>query len=221
MIGIIPASGKATRFNGLPKFSLPCDAESTPVIERQVDQMKEYVDKVVVSTSSKWYELVKSFELDAEIMIVEPSTMNDAVLKIAKENKSNSYIIGMADTYFKGENPYKRLSNAAEEFDIAIACWEINDVLKGKVGQVNLVNNLILDLQDKNPDCEYPYMWGALGIANSVLERMNEDDAHLGMSLVKEICEDCSSHYAFAVNGEYFDIGSMVNYKNLLNSLEI
>ena len=221
MIGVIPASGKATRFNGLPKFSLPCDAESTTVIKRQVDQMKEYVDKVVVSTSSKWYELVKSFELDAEVIIVEPSTMNDAVLKIVESNKSNYYIIGMADTYFKGENPYKKISESIKSYDISIACWKINDDLKGKVGQVDLSCNLILDLQDKNPECEYQYMWGSLGFNEEVLSRANKNDSHLGMLLLKEIKENFTKHNAFKVDGEYFDIGSMVNYKKLLNSLEI
>jgi hypothetical protein len=221
MIGLIPASGKATRFNGLPKFSLPCDFESTPVIKRQVNQMKECLDTVVISTSNKWYELVKSFDLDVEIMIIEPSTMNDSVLRMSEAHSSDSYIIGMADTYFKGENPYINLSNAAKNFSVSIACWKINDSLKGKVGQVNLVKNSILDLQDKEPKCEYGHMWGAIGLSKDVVKTVNALHPHLGIKLLEQIKGKTDSHYAFEVDGEYFDIGSMANYKNLLNSLEI
>jgi len=221
MIGLIPASGKATRFNGLPKFSLPCDSESTPLIKRQVNQMSPYVDKVVVCTSLKWKDLVESFDLNAELIIIEPSTMNDAVLKMASLHPSDSYLIGMADTYFKGENPYKVLSESLIKYSISVACWEVNQVLKGKVGQVQFVNNYIIDIQDKQPNCNYEHMWGALGLSSKILHNMNSEDAHPGISLMDSIKNNFNDHYAFRVYGEYFDVGSMVNYKNLLNSLEI
>ena len=63
-IGLLPASGKASRINGLPKFALPCDEDNTSLIERQVQQMSFYVDRIVISTTSKWYELIKSFDLN-------------------------------------------------------------------------------------------------------------------------------------------------------------
>jgi molybdopterin-guanine dinucleotide biosynthesis protein A len=83
MIGLIPASGKASRLGGLPKFALPCDKDNTPLLARQVNQMSFYVDKIVVSTTSAWYELVKSFNLPkTEIIIIEPSTMNESLYKV-------------------------------------------------------------------------------------------------------------------------------------------
>ena len=137
MIGLIPASGKSERFNRLPKFSLPCDLESTPLIKRQVKQMLPNVDKVVICTSSKWEDLIKSFEMDAELIIVEPSTMNDAVFKMMDAYDSDSYLIGMADVYFKGENPYEKLSNYTKEYLLAVACWEINEILK-EIGRAHV-----------------------------------------------------------------------------------
>jgi len=221
MIGLIPASGKATRFNGLPKFSLPCDSDSTPLIKRQVNQMLPYVDKVVICTSLKWKDLVESFDLKAELMIIESSTMNHAIFSMIDSNDSSSYLIGMADTYFKGENPYERLSKNLNEYSISIACWKINELLQGKVGQVELLKNKILDLQDKEKNCQYPHMWGAVGLKRNVLHEVYRRDSHLGTLLVKEIYNNFSNHYAFEVDGEYFDVGSMLNYKNLLNNLEI
>lgn len=221
MIGLIPASGKATRFNGLPKFSLPCDINSTPLIKRQVNQMLPYVERVVVCTSLKWKELIESFELDADLMIIEPSTMNDAVFSMVERYDSSSYLIGMSDTYFKGENPYEKLSKGLKEYSLTIACWKVNEDLQGKVGQVELIKNKILDLQDKQPNCLYPHMWGAVGLKRSVLRDIYRKDQHLGTLLVKEIYDNFSKHYAFEVDGEYFDVGSMANYKSLLNRLDI
>lgn len=221
MIGLIPASGKATRFNGLPKFSLPCDSESTSLIKRQVNQMSPYVDKVVVCTSSKWKNLVESFELNAELMIVEPSTMNGAVFEMVDKHSSDSYLIGMADVYFSGENPYERLSEYTKKYLISVACWKVDETLQGKVGQVELIADKILDLQDKQPNCQYPHMWGALGLKKQTLDDVYRTDSHLGTLLIKEIYDNFNSHYAFEVDGEYFDIGSMINYKKLLNRLDI
>lgn len=221
MIGLIPASGKATRFNGLPKFSLPCDTDSTSLIKRQVDQMLPYVDKVVVCTSLKWKDLVESFNLDADLIIVEPSTMNGAVFEMVDKYDSDSYLIGMADVYFKDENPYEKLSKYTKEYLITVACWKIDEILQGKVGQVELVENKILDLQDKQPNCLYPHMWGAIGLKKEALHEIYRTDPHLGTLLIKEIYDNFNNHYAFQVDGKYFDVGSMVNYKNLLNNLEI
>jgi NDP-sugar pyrophosphorylase family protein len=221
MIGLIPASGKASRFGGLPKFSLPCDIDNKPVIKRQVDQMSFYVDEIVVSTSSQWYELVKSFKLNAEIMVVEPSTMNDAVIKMANQYPSDHYIIGMADTYFKGENPYLKLSKYTRENLITVACWPVDDVIKGKVGQVELVKNKILDLKDKDIECDYPHMWGALGLNKQIINKLNKYNSHAGIDLEFEIVDNFDQHYAFEVDGKYFDIGTLYNYRNLLNSLEL
>jgi len=53
------------------------------------------------------------------------------------------------------------------------------------------------------------------------LNDMYRNDSHLGTLLIKEIYDNFSNHYAFEVDVKYFDVGSMVNYKNLLNSLEI
>lgn len=221
MIGLIPASGKATRFSGLPKFALPCDSENSSILKRQTALMKEYVDEIVVSTSSKWYELVKSFNLDANIVIIEPSTMNYALLGMIRDFKSDKYLIGMADTYFKGENPYKSLSESIINNDLSIACWKIQDSLIGKVGQLDLVNNRVLDIQDKVEWCTYPHMWGALGASRDFILNIDKFNAHIGIDMQKYLYDPSYSHYAFEVDGDYFDIGNISLYRNLLNSLEL
>ena len=222
MIGLIPASGKASRLSGLPKFALPCDKDNTPLLTRQVKQMSFYVDKVVVSTTSAWFELVKSFNLPkTEITIIEPSTMNDALIKMAKEFPTDNYLIGMADTYFEGENPYIKLSQSFDEYSISAACWKVDNELRGRVGQVELVKNKIIDIQDKVSDCDYPHMWGALALDQYTVLNLNKFNAHPGIDLEFLLVNNFADQHAFEVDGKYFDVGTLSGYRNLLNRLEL
>lgn len=222
MIGLIPASGKASRIGGLPKFALPCDQNNTTLLARQVNQMSFYVDKIIVSTTKAWYELVKSFALPkTEIVIIEPSTMNDAVIRMAKEFDSYNYLIGMADTYFDGENPYINLSKSIENNLISVACWPIHSDLKGRVGQVDIVKNHIIDVKDKTTDCDYEYMWGALAFNKDILMQLNKFNAHPGIDLPNLIIDNFYKHYAFKVDGQYFDVGTLTGYRKLLNGIKL
>lgn len=221
MIGLIPASGKSSRFGGLPKFALPCDIDNKPILKRQVDQMSFYVDEVVVSVPLKFHDLVKSFKLNAEIVVIEPATMNYAVINMAEQFKSDKYLIGMADTYFKGENPYLKLSKYTRDNLITLACWPVDDVIKGKVGQVELVKNKILDIKDKDQTCDYPHMWGAIGLDASIINKMDKFNQITSTDIHFNIVDNFNQHYAFEVDGKYFDIGTLANYRNLLNSLEL
>lgn len=222
MIGLIPASGKASRMGGLPKFALPCDKDNTTLLARQVKQMSFYVDEIIVSTTSIWHELVKSFALPkTKIVIIEPSTMNDALIKMAKEFPTDNYLIGMADTYFEGENPYIKLSQSIDEYSISAACWKVDSELKGRVGQVELVKNKIIDIQDKVSDCDYPHMWGALALDQYTVLNLNKFNAHPGIDLEYLLVDNFTDQYAFEVDGKYFDVGTLAGYRNLLNRLEL
>lgn len=222
MIGLIPASGKASRMGGLPKFALPCDKDNTTLLARQVKQMSFYVDEIIVSTTSIWHELVKSFALPkTKIVIIEPSTMNDALIKMAKEFPTDNYLIGMADTYFEGENPYIKLSQSIDEYGISAACWKVDSELKGRVGQVELVKNKIIDIQDKVSDCDYPHMWGALALDQYTVLNLNKFNAHPGIDLEYLLVDNFADQYAFEVDGKYFDVGTLAGYRNLLNRLEL
>ena len=64
-------------------------------------------------------------------------------------------------------------------------------------------------------------MWGAFGFKKEIMHDMYRIDKHFGTFLLKEAYDNFNNHYAFEVGGQYFDIGSMVSYKNLLNGLEI
>lgn len=221
MIGLIPASGKATRIGGLPKFALPCDKDNVSVLEKHVQLMSPFCEKIVVSTTSQWENVVKMFNLDIEVMIIEPSTMNDALLKMSKEYFSMHYLIGMADTYFYGENPYHKLWASSHAFPVNFACWKINDELKGRVGQVLIGENKVIDMKDKVSNCNYEYMWGALCLNLSAISSLDKDNAHPGIDLEHLIHKPAMKNNAHIINGEYFDIGTLSGYKKLIDRIDI
>jgi molybdopterin-guanine dinucleotide biosynthesis protein A len=51
-IGILPASGKASRVGGIPKFCLPISDERS-LLQWHVEQMLEVCDEVRVSTRAE------------------------------------------------------------------------------------------------------------------------------------------------------------------------
>ena len=95
-VGILPASGKATRISGIPKFCLPISSNQT-LIEWHVSQMLEVCDEVRIATRSIWMPILAELKIKAEIIELEPSTMSDAVYKLSKVNEE--LVIGMPDTY--------------------------------------------------------------------------------------------------------------------------
>lgn len=220
MIGLIPAGGKATRIGGLPKFALPCNNENIPILKRHVDQMSKYCEKIVISTTSQWENLIKMFNLDIELMIMEPSTMNDALKEMAKKYPSPQYLVGMADTYFYGENPYDQLFQALD-ISVGFACWKIDNELKGRVGQVLISENKVIDIKDKVDNCSYEYMWGALLMNSLVIESLNNENTHPGIDLEKIIHKNNILNKAYIINGEYFDVGTISGYKKLINKLNL
>jgi GTP:adenosylcobinamide-phosphate guanylyltransferase len=221
MIGLIPAGGKATRIGGLPKFALPYDNDNTPILKRHVEQMTPYCEKIVISTTPQWESLIKMFNLDIELMVMTPSTMNDSLIKKAKKHFSTEYLVGMADTYFYGENPYHRLWAASKAFSVNFACWKIDDELKGRVGQVLISKNSVINMKDKEGNCNYQHMWGALSMSHAAIKSLDPRNTHPGIDLENLIHKDYISNNAHIINGEYFDIGTLSGYKKLIDKLEL
>lgn len=221
MIGLIPASGKATRLGGIPKFALPCDKDNKSILYKHIELMQPYCEKIIISTTSQWENLVRMMDLDVEIMIIEPSTMNDSIIKMSDKYFSMEYLVGMADTYFYGENPYHKLWASSKAFNLGFACWGVGEELKGRVGQVNIQQNEVIDIKDKVSDCDYKHMWGALMLGLPTIKRLNALNPHPGIDLQEMLGQEAYRNIAFEINGEYFDVGTLSGYKNLLNRLEL
>ena len=215
-VGILPASGRAARIAGIPKFCLPVAPDLT-LIEWHVNQMLEICDEVRVSTRSIWIPLLKEMKIDATLIEIEPSTMSDAVYRMANANEE--LIIGMPDTYINGchSNIYRQLIEI--EADIVLGIWDCAEYLKGKVGQVLMdkKNQRIIRSMDKSSECDYPFMWGIVkfNLDKELLDRKLSSPGLQFQSLI-------DNNYLIKgqyIQGKYFDLGNFDVLKEFYSNL--
>jgi hypothetical protein len=211
MIGLLPASGKASRIGGLPKFCLPISEEDC-LLSWHVKCMKIVCEEVWVCTSAKWASLVQNLNLDIKLMIKEPSTMNDAILYM---NDSEDCIVGMPDTYMANcENPYKYFPYYLKDSDICLGLWNCPIHLRGKVGQIEAVGNIVKNSIDKFPNCEYKHMWGNMLIRGSMLKNIDKYRNHPGEQLQQWI--DSKKNITCVYNsGKYIDAGTFSGFSEI------
>jgi hypothetical protein len=212
IIGLLPASGSASRLGGIPKFCLPL-TDNQNILEWHVEQMLKVCDTVKISTRSTWMPIVKQMNLPKEVMLyeIEPSTMSDALTKMMT-NPQSKYIIGMPDTYMPDSNGdfYKQL--AKSDADVTLAVFDCHEDLMGRVGQVLFEKNgTVIDVKDKVKNCPYPYMWGAMALNNVYV---NEELPHPGIQ-INEWINDGKDVKAVISKGRYLDIGTVSGLKLL------
>ena len=125
IIGVLPASGKASRVGGIPKFCLPISDERS-LIQWHVEQMLEVCDEVRISTRSEWVPIIQNMDMNVKIMVREPSTMSDAVKYMAGDY-NDTVLIGMPDTYIHNthKNIYKEMINTPG--DLVLGTWECTE----------------------------------------------------------------------------------------------
>jgi hypothetical protein len=212
VIGILPASGSATRLGGIPKFCLPID-DSKNLIQWHVELMLEVCDEVHISTKKDWISLVTALNFPNNVYVheIEPSTMPDAISKMIIDT-SNKHLVGMPDTFIKNlkVNFYKEM--LPYDSDIVLCAFKYTSSLLGSVGQIKVdSNNNVVDLVDKDPSCVYNYIWGAVSF-NKV--KVNPDNAHLGVQINNSIMSGLSIK-AVLIDGDYIDVGTVKGLQSL------
>lgn len=219
MIGILPASGSATRLGGVPKFALPFNERGDTLLENQITLMKPFAQRIVVVTRERWVPMISELNHEITIVIREPSTMSDAVKLVADKFFDKNYLVGMPDTFFSGENPYAKLNDLGQDIEVGLACWEISDELKGRVGQVdfNTSTGVVYGMEDKKFDCPFDFMWGAMRISNETMKKIAIDNPHPGIDVANMMNSQRIKPTATLVQGKYFDVGTISGYRELLN----
>jgi hypothetical protein len=208
MIGLLPASGNATRMRGIPKFLLPTITGET-LLEYHARLMHNLDIPVRVCTSQQWLPLVRDLmDASCDLVHIAPSTMNRAVIEMSEDDN----VIGMPDTFFTDGNPYATLTDP-----ITIGLWRCPEQLRGKVGQIDYDGISIRDIIDKNSTCNYPLMWGVLRLSRDAITMLNPEHAHPGIDLHSIIKEH---PYTVTVNpGDYIDVGTPHGLRDMLNHL--
>jgi hypothetical protein len=217
IIGVLPASGKATRIGGLPKFALPV-SDNISILKWHVQQMLEVCDEVRVSTRAVWAPLVQSMDMNVKLIIKEPSTMSDAV-KFMAGSDSDTLLIGLPDTYMVGctSNIYKKMLES--KGDVILGAWDCHEEIKGRVGQIFIRSeNRVVHSQDKTPNCPYPHMWGTMLLRN-ISSDIDPNLAHVGLQIQDWIDKGMDVR-AVAPGGKYMDIGTFEGIKLLYKEMD-
>jgi hypothetical protein len=217
-IGVLPASGRASRIGGIPKFCLPISDERS-LLQWHVEQMLEVCDEVRVSTKAEWVPIIQNMDMNVKLIVREPSTMSDAV-KFMVGDYNDTVLIGMPDTYILNApgNIYKPLfkDNTA---DLILGIWECGEGLKGRVGQVLVSQDKVIDSEDKVDNCDYPDIWGTMLFRKNMIRYIDTTLDHPGKQL-KEWISMGSNIKAVRPGGQYMDIGTLRGLKQLYKEME-
>ncbi len=216
IVGILPASGAATRINGIPKFCLPID-ESNTLLEWHVKQLENCVDEIRIVSREMWSPFIPTNHPLVKLSIKEPSTMTDAVCSVMDDfSEGTTYVIGMPDTFIKNSSKsiYDELSKEVK--NVRLLALPMSQQLKGRVGQIDLDgNNFVRNVEDKNPNCNYEFMWAAFSIRGTRLDPQVSTPSIQFNSWINEGLEIEGS----IMSGEYIDAGSFEGLVHLYDVL--
>jgi hypothetical protein len=215
-IGVLPASGKASRIGGIPKFCLPISDDQS-LLKWHVDQMLEVCDEVRVSTRSAWIPIIQSMNMDIKLIALEPSTMSHAV-KFLVGDYNDTVLIGMPDTYIYGtdKNIYQEMLNTSG--DLVLGTWDCNETIRGTVGQILLSDNKVIASMDKSYECEYSHMWGTMLFRKNLIRYIDEEFDHPGKQ-IQEWIDMSLDIRSVQPGGSYIDIGTFSGLKALYKKM--
>jgi hypothetical protein len=216
-IGILPASGKAARVGGIPKFCLPISDERS-LLQWHVEQMLEVCDEVRVSTRAEWVPIIQNMDMNIKLIVREPSTMSDAV-KFMVGEYNDTVLVGMPDTYILGaqKNIYKEMIKSPG--DLVLGTWDCNEELKGRVGQVLISGDKVLSSKDKTANCDYQHMWGTMLFRKNLIRYIDVELEHPGKQ-IQEWIDMSLDVRAVKPGGKYMDIGTLKGLKQLYKEME-
>ena len=219
MDGILPAAGQAMRLRRLPKFLLPCDDAATTLVERHIQRMEDICDVIWLPVRPDLVQIVHDLNLGKKVVPIPltTKTMSETVLRVAAISNSNEFLLGMPDTIFVGDDPYRRMATGIKESTLSLALWKTSAFQKGKVGAVEIRNNKVIASMDKNSEISYPHHWGAMGFQRSFLNLLNFDMPHVGYGIQKCLEEGINIDF-FVTPGQYFDCGTFGEYQRFINT---
>jgi hypothetical protein len=129
----------------------------------------------------------------------------------------------MPDTYFINNNnstfhEITKMNIMLNKFDIVVIIWKIKEYQYGKLGQIQIENNKVVDIMDKNKDCLYPYSWGVIGWTNKVNNLIDPNTPHIGYILNSALKQNIDIGYIIS-DTEYFDCGTPDEYFKMIKNM--
>jgi hypothetical protein len=220
-VGLLPASGSASRINGLPKFALPYSSTKS-LIQYHIELLLPIVDEIRICTRESWVPLLNELGVNknAQIQKLEPSTMNDALYKMIQDKddlKNTQFIVGMPDTVWTStdKNPYLELGNTNSDCEVTLLLSPFRESLRGKVGQVSVTkSNIVEEIIDKDIQCNHQNIWTAFRMNGYQLKASDKSPSN---SFVEMLSRKEQIDVAI-INGIYHDLGSIEGIKEFYSS---
>jgi len=226
IIGLLPCAGTASRLHNLPKFMLPLKDTKGCLLTRWIDLLLlNDCNKIIIGASDHTVEFIKQVvknhfdNIKDKIFIKlvgKTKTMNETVIKCLENEKFNFVIMGMPDTVVENIST-KMIQNT--EIDVGVNLWNIRETQLGKIGQCKIDDKYVIDIIDKNKECEYNYGWGVVVFKQSFMKYMIKEDLHTGYAMQRFLSDNQKITYDI-LNGLYFDCGTVGGYKEYLNYRE-
>lgn len=220
VIGILPASGLASRMRGLPKFLLPLPGDRGSILEYHIDLMAPHVDTIFVPTRTVWLPVLEGLELHDKVQLVEKNT--DTLARTVRETlegvEYDHALAGLPDTVFQEGNPYENLRNSVDDAGVSLCLFPTRAAQRGALGSVHLSEDgIVIDHADKNPDKDWGAHWGLMRFSKSVLELLSPESQTIGV-LIDECLQREIPVTGFSHQSEYFDCGTVAEYARCLSS---
>lgn len=228
MIGLLPCAGISSRLFNLPKFLLPLKNTNFSLLSNWCNILiNNNCDKIIIGSSDtnfKFIEHIINTQLKEHIskiiikLVGETKTMNETIYKMLIDEEYDIAIMGMPDTYIDNisVNLINKLKNNDDLF-IGTYLWNIRKNQIGKIGQCNIDDNFVIDIVDKNSECDYNYNWGAIVFKPSFEKYINITEDHLGYAMRNALINNKIVYEI--LYDQYFDCGTMSEYTEYLNYL--
>ncbi len=221
MDAILPAAGLATRMRGLPKFLLPCSEAYMTLLEHHIEALLRACKRVWVPVRPEvapFLDILKIADDRVILVNLATTTMSETVLKVTQISMASRFLVVMPDTYFFGEQPYSYLAEL--EKGMRVAAWAIRSDQIGKLGQLKLdeSRSRVEDSRDKDPECRYPFSWGALSFDRDFVRFIEPSTPHIGFMIPAALSAG-ELVSAQVMEGNYFDCGTPSEYFSMLSQL--
>ena len=221
-LGIIAAAGQASRLNGIPKFLLPLIGDDKYLLNRTINILKECgVDKINIGLSEYTNKIAEPFIDGLNVSKCSTKTMNETI-QILNKDHGNISICIMPDTYFDNPSGVPKSVELLKNNDsIASICiWKLRKSQRGSVGQVEIDGDRVVSINDKDENCNFPYVWGTVAWKKELNKYIDAKDPHIGYAVQK--ATENGEKISYVLNdGYYFDCGTVEQYWKLINYLTL
>ena len=246
-IGILPAAGAASRIGNVPKFFLPVPARNfreslklgngdpESLLKIHVQFQQHFCDLVVVVTRPEWHSSIEKHladEKNVRVVSFNSRGLVESILMgcaagVTFRPLSERFFLSLPDSVFDFADVRLKVNRVntvkGENSELEMFCWKTSPETEGRFGEVNLsTGGSVVDHVDKPRVTRFGHFWGALGFSSAFLQGMNGSEDNLtnpiGQALKRQ-SENSSKVKGVAIEGDFFDVGTIAGYRSLLNNL--